>query len=250
MHKVAIGLTTYNDVVYTREALKSLFYHTACSDTFEYSFMLLDDASQDLDTSTLVDEFEEHQIIYFRNDKNLGLTSLWNKGYQLARDRSCSYYVICNNDVLFSPNWANNLLGALLENEPFLAAGPLTNAPGHVMLQHIHTVYNHAEMTNKPEAIRDIANRISALKAIRWYRLNGFCMAFNMYHLARYEIEHGYPFNSYEQYKIYGAEDELFRRANSEVLIALNSYVFHYKQVTLEKYLTMTTNFMHQRVRV
>ena len=250
MKKVAIGITTYNDVTYTREALRSLFQHTSNTDKFEYTFILLDDASPSLDTSILVDEFKEHKIVYFRNEKNLGLTSLWNKGYQLSKENSCSYYIICNNDILFSPNWASNLLEALHENTAFLAAGPLTNAPGHVKMQHIHNVYKHAKLTNTPTELNDISEKISTFKPIRWFRLNGFCMAFNISQLQRHEIAPGHPFNPDQNYRIYGAESELFKRAKSEVLVVLSSYVFHYKQVTLEKHLSMTTNFMHQRVRV
>jgi len=74
-------------------------------------------------------------------------------------------------------------------------------------------------------------------------------MAFSMAHMKETLFKPGHPFNINPQYKIYGGEDEYFTRTHPKSMVVSSAYVFHYKQVTMEKVPEGRSNFKHQWAR-
>jgi len=248
--KVGIAITTYNDVKYTEAALQSLFQNTLEVPDITFYFYLLDDASPDVDTHSLAVKYKKEGLKYYRNPSNSGLTSLWNKAYHLAKGDGCNYLIISNNDVLFSPDWATRIVRTMEKLWSFKVGGPLTNAPGHIQNQHISYSCPNPPISDKMEDIKLISDKIINGRNQKVIQLNGFCMAFKMKFLeAALYHSAGVPFNTDPAYKIYGGEDEFFQRTKPKTIIIGSSYVFHYKQVTMEQVPGGRTNYKKQWVR-
>jgi len=145
--KVGIVITSYNHIDYTEKALES-FYSTI-NEKIDYDLWLLDDNSTE-DIERIYNKYKNHGLKFFKNKTTTGLTSLWNKGFELNKDKD--YLIICNNDVIFSNHWAENLIYTLQKSLFFTVAVPITNAPGHIPDQHISNfVKNYITTDNQNE---------------------------------------------------------------------------------------------------
>jgi len=61
------------------------------------------------------------------NKKNMGVAHAWNQGIRQAQKRSSDYYLIINNDILWTPNIIERLLH-VAESEPEIGiVGPVSN---------------------------------------------------------------------------------------------------------------------------
>jgi GT2 family glycosyltransferase len=223
--KVGIVLTSYNHIDYTARALKS-FYSTI-NDKIDYELWLLDDNSSE-DIEIVYNKYKKHGLKFFKNKINAGLTSLWNKGFELNKDKD--YLIICNNDVLFSNHWADNLIHTLSNSIYFSVAVPATNAPGHMPAQHIANFVEKYTPTDNQNEINLIAEQTKEQAPRKTKKGNGFCLAIKISLLSHKLIE-GVPFNN--KFPLYGNEDEFFSRVKPQTVVVPGSFVFHYKHISV-----------------
>lgn len=222
---VGIVLTSYNHIDYTERALKS-FYSTV-NEKIDYELWLLDDNSTE-DIESVYKKYKNAGLKFFKNSNNNGLTSLWNKGFEFNNDKK--YLILCNNDVIFSNHWADNLIFSLSNAHSFSVAVPVTNAPGHVPQQNItNFIKNYIPNDNQKE-INFISEQIKDLTPQRISKGNGFCWAIKVSLLTN-NLRKGTPFN--ENFPLYGGEDEFFARVKPKTMLVPSSFIFHYKHVSV-----------------
>ncbi len=90
----------------TRDMVESLVKNTPSLG----QIILIDDGSKE-DFTPHLKELERHHIpIVFNSINGGGLIKAWNLGASLA---TLPYIAICNNDILFSPNWDQPLINSL-----------------------------------------------------------------------------------------------------------------------------------------
>jgi len=224
--RAGIVLTSYNHIDYTQRALES-FYATI-NEKIDYDLWLLDDHSSE-NIESIYHQYKNHGLKFFKNKTNRGLTSLWNKGFELNRDKD--YLIICNNDVVFSNHWADNLICALGNSFFSTVAVPVTNAPGHIPAQHISNFIENYIPTDNQEEINSLAEQMKNKIPKKIKKANGFCLAIKVSLLSRHLIN-GVPFN--EKFPLYGGEDEFFARVKPKTIIVPGSFIFHYKHVSVD----------------
>jgi len=224
--KVGIVITSYNHIDYTQKALES-FYSTV-NDKIDYELWLLDDHSTE-DIESIYNQYKNNGLKFYRNSCNVGLTSLWNKGFELNKDKE--YLILCNNDVVFSNHWADNLIYSLRNSRLFSVAVPVTNAPGHVPAQHIARFVEKYIPTDDQCEINLISEKTKNKNPQEIIKGNGFCLAMKVSMLSR-NLINGHPFN--EKFPLLGGEDEFFDRVKPKTLLVPNSFVFHYKHVSVD----------------
>jgi len=224
--KVGIVITSYNHIDYTEKALES-FYSTI-NEKIDYDLWLLDDNSTE-DIERIYNKYKNHGLKFFKNKTTTGLTSLWNKGFELNKDKD--YLIICNNDVIFSNHWAENLIYTLQKSLFFTVAVPITNAPGHIPDQHISNFVKNYITTDNQNEINLTSGQIKNLTPRKIKKGNGFCLAIKVSLLSGNLIK-GLPFNN--NFPIYHGEEEFFRRVKPKTMIVPSSFVFHYKSVSVD----------------
>lgn len=224
--KTGVVITSYNQVDYTEKALES-FYSTI-NEKIDYELWLLDDNSTD-NIERIYNKYKNHGLKFYKNSSNTGLTSLWNKGFELNQDKE--YLVICNNDVIFSNHWADNLICSLRNSPSFSVAVPVTNAPGHVPAQHVYKFVENYFPTDNQHEINLISERLKNQTPQKIVKGNGFCLAAKVSLLGHHLIN-GRPFN--EKFPLIGGEDEFFARVKPKTMLVPGSFVFHYKHVSVE----------------
>lgn len=105
---VSIIIPVHNQIDYTLRCLGSIARNTG---DIEHEIIVVDDCSSD-ETSTLLSRRED--IIFVRNDKNLGFIGTCNAG--LAR-ASKNYVVYLNNDTEVGPGWLCALVNTFELND-------------------------------------------------------------------------------------------------------------------------------------
>jgi len=224
--RVGIIITSFNQIGYTDRALES-FYATI-NEKIDYEVWLLDDNSSE-DIESIYHKYKKRGVKFFKNKTNKGLTSLWNKGFELNKDKD--YLILCNNDVIFSHYWADHLIGSLNASPGFAVAVPLTNAPGHVPAQHIANFVDDYVPIDNQEEINLVCKKIKNNNFRKTVKGNGFCFAVRVSLLAQISKQ-GSPFD--ERFPLYGSEEDFFRRVKPKTMIVSESFVFHYKHVSVE----------------
>ena len=241
--KISIVVCAFNELEYTIESLNSLIDNTINNNDFSYKFSLYDDCSTDNTKDYIKSNFK--QIFYHRENQNKGFNNLCNVAYKQNTDSD--YLLILNNDLKFSKDWANHLLNEMIK-EGALAAGPITNAPGHQPKQNIINFVNSYKLSDDQNEINEVAKSLIHKKSIRVSYLNGFCMAFNMNWLRSLDK----PVFKYEDPN-FGLETFFFKKNNPEPkpLVVPSSFVFHYKQVTVKKNpFSSKSNLKEQQFRI
>ena len=130
--KIPVLIPVFNNLEYTKKAVASLL-HTTNLSLFEC--LIIDNGSTD-DTPKYLAELvaarpENFRVI--RSEKNLGFGGGLNLGLDLIGSFKWDYAVIANNDLVFTPNWLENLL-SMMNSVPYAEKigiiGPMSNFAG------------------------------------------------------------------------------------------------------------------------
>lgn len=110
-----------NHVQMTKECLESLF---ASLGDRTCEVIIIDDCSRDNFEPMLKEMSEKSKFDFFytKAQSPIGVTKGWNKGVSMSAGK---YIAVVNNDILFSPGWADPLIKALEEDEKLMMACPL-----------------------------------------------------------------------------------------------------------------------------
>jgi hypothetical protein len=110
--------------------------------------------------------------------------------------------------------------------------GPLTNGPGHVPGQDVRNFVSDYSATDDDEAILEVSRRLKGQRPFELNRINGFCMVFDIRLLAEAQKNRpGEPFDPIN--RNFGNEDEIQGRLNPHPIVVPESFVFHYKRVSI-----------------
>jgi GT2 family glycosyltransferase/SAM-dependent methyltransferase len=112
---VSIVIPVFNNLKFTLECLKSVMMY---SYGMQYEVIVVDDASTDK-----TEEVLRHapNLIYIRNEKNLGFVHACNRGAESAKGK---FLLFLNNDTQVTENWLQPLIDTFSEYENVGAVGP------------------------------------------------------------------------------------------------------------------------------
>lgn len=234
---IGIVIASKNNWPYTIRTIQTALAHTP--DSF---ILIIDDASEEWqpDYFDRLLSIDPKRIEINRFEKPGGLTRSWNYGVSRCRQLGMKYCVVANNDLAFSSDWFSPvrwvLDGPEIPYSDFRFAGPVSNAPGHSKAQDVRTMLPDYEVADSDEAIAETSNRLFGRKdAVETNRLNGFCFAAKTSSFERNAIDAKRGIYFDHAIPLAGNEDAFFRRAvaaGATLLIAADSFVFHYRGVT------------------
>ena len=227
--RTAVVITAFNHSSYTRRAIESLCRSTPDTDRFRFEYAVFDDCSLD-DTELVVDSFRHHRVAYWRSPRNSGVTYLWNEAYRQYAQHD--YLAIVNNDVVFTPDWCALILDALVEHRCALGA-PVTNGPGHVQCQDVRNFIAGYTPSDDWEELLAVCRLLEGRDPFPLDLINGFCMVFDLRLLIEAQKDRpGEPFDP--RNRNFGNEDEIQRRLKPRPIVVPESFVFHYKRVSIK----------------
>jgi len=159
-----IVMLTYNGWEMTERSLLSLQENT----NLPYKLVIVDNGSSD---STIYNLRKDPTVFHIENKRNLGFAAGCNIGLELV---DTPYFVLVNNDVLFTEGWLEKLVHGVEKDKDYLAAGPVSNCVSGPQ-QLLFAKYNTTEEMEKFAAARpkDVAHPVTQLN-----RLAFFCVLF------------------------------------------------------------------------
>lgn len=105
--KVSIIMPVFNHPDYFRKSLSSAINQDYTGD---YEIIVIDNNDQtDGPTSNqlIVEEFKSPKVLYYKNEKNIGMLGNWNRGIELARAPFVTY---CHDDDMLLPSALSRLM--------------------------------------------------------------------------------------------------------------------------------------------
>lgn len=117
--KLSIIIPIKDNLELTRVCIDSLEEYTK-----DYELILIDDGSIDPDMNCYLFTKAGTNCKIIRNDISLGYTVSANLGIRAAKG---DYIVIANNDVVFTPNWAEKMIKHFDNDAKLGVVGPTTN---------------------------------------------------------------------------------------------------------------------------
>lgn len=250
---VAVVLPCFNHLDYTQKALDS--YLAARCPAFNHVLVVIDDHSTDNTRSFwLKNSRTVSNLCYFRYRRNMGLTQAWNNGVAFSsRCIQADYIVVINNDVIMPHNTIEKLTRHLIKTGGGMI-GPMTNAPGHQCEQQIKNLIKEYVPSDAINDIEFISEALKEHKVKEVDFINGFFFA------ASRDIFEGNlfwkfprPFYFNPIYRNVGNEDEFqdrLREKGRKIYKAEDAFVFHYKDVTLNRNFEKDTHVRRCDVRV
>lgn len=223
--RTLLAFTTANQLEYNVKGIRSILENKSEN----IDLVVFDDASND----GTVEWCKDNNIPIVTKDKALGLTHSWNLAYQKFKHENYKHLIFANSDIIVPKGALEKLLE---QNQKYIIVSPLSTLKGvgHQPLQDVKKYYT----LNKDEydylntqAIQDqIDNSDSELTKEVDY-INGFFFSVNR-DVINYEYSKDQLFDP-NTINV-GNEDDLCKRVKQPIAIVLNSYIFHFKGVSLE----------------
>ncbi len=201
-NKYSLTFACYNSVEYTKLCVDSMIAHGTPLDRL----VIVDNGSRD-ETRDYLSTLPLGGRIF--NNQNLGCGVAWNQG---ALHLQSEWTIVMNNDVLVSPNWIENLIGAAESQNlkivsPALIEGKLD--------------YDFAAFEKEAQAKMKNEHRIGARHAV--------CLA--IHESVWMDIGYFQPIP-----KLLGYEDTMFfheaKKANLKMAMTGASWLHHYGSIT------------------
>lgn len=224
--KTLLAFTTANQLEYNIKGIRSILKNKP-----NYiDLVVFDDASND----GTVEWCRSNNISIITKKSAMGLTHSWNLAYEKFKKENYKHIIFSNSDIIV-PKKSLELL--LQENEKFIIVSPLSTKKGvgHQPLQDVRLYHQlkHDEYDfENTQLIQDyIAENPLPEGAKEVDYINGFFFSVNR-DVIKYEYSETELFDP-ETVNV-GNEEELCRKVKQPIAIAVNSYIFHFKGVSLE----------------
>lgn len=223
--RILFAITTANQLEYTKLMLENF----PVTPTFDLDICVFDDAS----TDGTVDWCKNNNVEIITKKIAKGLTHSWNLAYKKFRLGNYDHFILSNNDLIIPDQAIEELIRV---NSAYTIAGPLSTKKGvgHQPLQDVRMHHNldkdeyDYENTNYIQS-HILKNGKNSLKVVP--HINGFIFAMNR-DIVKFELDESTLFDP-KNINV-GNESELCERVNknSEIAIALNSFIYHFKGVS------------------
>jgi len=224
--RTLLAFTTANQLEYNIKGIKSILTNKP-----EYvDLIVFDDASND----GTVEWCRDNNLTIVTKITAKGLTHSWNLAYQLFKEEGYKHLIFSNSDIIVPKRALEHLLS---QNEKFIIVSPLSTKKGvgHQPLQDVKTYHQFNEDEYNYENTQIIQDRIHQSHSTDVAReinyINGFFFAVNR-EIINYEYSKTELFNP-KNHNV-GNEDELCKKVTQPIAIVTNSYVFHFKGVSIE----------------
>jgi GT2 family glycosyltransferase len=225
---ISVIIPVYNCNLYLCEMLQHL-----CLDGLRLNagrrieLVIIDDASPlEVETTAIVQRASDWaDVIYHRNQVNMGYVRSVNKGLSLALG---SLILLCNSDTRISPGSLDRLIEAIDSNSYLGMVGPVSNGAFNSKLQMAKNLpvpiksFSDTELARFDDFGRALALQNRNLLYAGW--LLGFCM------LIKREVFENVGF--FDEGFGFGYLEEIdyairMRRAGWKLAAVLNAFVFH-----------------------
>lgn len=211
--KTSIIIPNYNELKLLAECIYSIKNYTS----LDYEIIVVDNGSDDESLTFCRNE----NIPFISIPKNRGFPIACNLGMQMATGDNV---LLLNNDVLASPHWLDTMLECLYESEQIGMVGPLSNYVNGKQI--LPFPYTNVEDTAKKLKRRFKGERMEV------NRLVGLCL------LIKREVIDQIGLLD-EQFSPGHFEDDDYcyrvRQAGYKLMIAQDSFVFHYGSSSFNK---------------
>lgn len=224
--KALLAFTTANQLSYNIKGIKSILSNKADN----VDLIVFDDASND----GTVEWCRVNNITIVTKSEAKGLTHSWNLAYQIFKEEDYKHLIFSNSDIIVPKKALENLL---VQNEKFIIVSPLSTKKGvgHQPLQDVKAYHQFEEDEYdylNTQIIQDKINQKKGAETIKEVNyVNGFFFAVNR-EIINYEYSDIELFNP--ENRNVGNEDELCKKVTQPIAIVVNSYVFHFKGVSIE----------------
>lgn len=105
---ITIAIPTYRRPDLLKETIDSALNQ---KDFYDYEVIVVDnDDSINFETQKLIESYNDDRILYYRNEKNLGMTGNWNKCIELSRGE---WITILHDDDMLYPNFLKEMFFAI-----------------------------------------------------------------------------------------------------------------------------------------
>jgi GT2 family glycosyltransferase len=206
--KTAILIVTHNNQVITDSCINSVIRNTH----LPYTLTVLDNGSTIPYTNPAVEDI-------IRMDTNLGYLPAMN---HLLSNRAQDHIVMLNNDTIVSPDWLSRLLDIYVKYPSVGLVGPISNNGTGIQVAPFY-----GDDFNTFSADWNKSHRGEVIPTIR---LCGFCMVLNKKVLDKLGgLDKRFVIGNFD-------DDDYSLRATLagfKNYIAVDSYVYHYGQVTI-----------------
>ena len=224
--RTLLAFTTANQIEYNIKGIRSIIDNKP-----EYvDLIVFDDASND----GTVDWCRNNNISIVTKESPKGLTHSWNLAYQKFKRENYKYLIFSNSDIIVPKNSLETLLK---QNEQYTIVSPLSTLKGvgHQPLQDVRKYYDipfDEYNYENTQAIQDYIMQHSLSENVKTIDyINGFFFSVNR-DIIKYEYSETQLFDP-KTINV-GNEDGLCRKVKQSIAIVLNSYIFHFKGVSLE----------------
>jgi glycosyltransferase involved in cell wall biosynthesis len=113
--KLTVLMAVYNGEKYLKTAIESIL----CQDFKDFDFIIIDDGSLD-NTHSIINQFNDSRIKYFKNKKNIGLSASLNYGIELA---SSEFIARMDADDISLPNRLSKQIKFLEDHDEYGLVG-------------------------------------------------------------------------------------------------------------------------------
>lgn len=224
--RTLLAFTTANQLEYNIKGLRSIYDNKPdCIDVVVY-----DDASND----GTIDWCRDNNISIVTKEKALGLTHSWNLAYLKFKKENYKHLMFSNSDIIVPRNALEKILD---QNNEYIIVSPLSTKKGvgHQPKQDVRNFYDlpvdEYNFINTDTIQEYIDNNHLPQKSKEVDYINGFFFSVNR-NIIKYEYSEKELFHPGNQNV--GNEHELCERVSDKIAIVTNSYIFHFKGVSLE----------------
>lgn len=212
--KLSIVVVAYNHLEYTKSCIESILKYTL---NIDYELIVVNNGSSD-GTKIYLDSLENVKTVDLEDNKGSG------GGFNFGFKACCGEYVLfVSNDLILTPNWANNLLYCIESNERIGMVVPTCNYSSNWQ----STAYNFTGMDEMIEFARNY-NISNKLKWEERIRLITYAWIIKR---DLYEAVGGLDSNFNGGFD----DDDLsfrIRRRGYKLILARDTFVYHFGSVT------------------
>lgn len=182
---------------------------------------------------------------YITKNKGMGLTDSWNIAYRHFVKYNYDYLFLSNNDVILNYNAIIHMIKLLNKNTLVCPLSSKHGAGHNKIFQDIGLYYpQFAQLAYDDVKHKNFIDKLNLNKTIAMPRFNGFFFGMNR-NIMKSAFDNNNLFNP-KNINI-GQEDDLYFRLKEKPIVDLQSFIFHYKKITLSNNNRNDLEYFHKK---